>query len=316
VLAPGHFVPASIFNLYTGIRPNFRPASLRAKVLYLNLQVSKGAVIKSCTTHTIYNKELKTLKRKAKIFDIETTGLTAADEIICFTYGGVQYIQPEEGSEKNVLTELSEIVLKQDNHLLVTFFGGPKYGTALGFDIPTLRTRYLMNGVPELFPFHGHSHIDMSEVALKYFNTMVLQEPTLESLSAAQVVELTKECDLHSLKTKDANIQQLRNEETVLPIMVTEFIKKHVEPKAITKNSLDSIFKIYCPGADESLLNEKYSGREMPELFRRYKELNSTQCGEEILKHNRNCHTKIQFLYDCFIESGLVSALNIPTTRL
>lgn len=258
---------------------------------------------------------MKTLN-KAKIFDIETTGLTAADEIICYTYGSKQYIQTEEVSEKDVLIELSKTVEQQENHLLVTFFGGPKYGTAPGFDIPTLRTRYLMNGIPELFPFHRHSHLDMSEVALKYFNTMVLQEPTLESLSAAQVVELTKECDLHPLKTKDANIQQLRNEETVLPIMVTGFIKKHVEPKAVTKHSLDSIFKIYCPGADESLLNEKYSGADMPVLFEKYKRMGDKHCAYAILEHNRNCHTKIQFLYDCFIESGLVSSLGAPTTRL
>ena len=211
---------------------------------------------------------------------------------------------------------LSKIVARQENHLLVTFFGGPKYGTAPGFDIPTLRTRYLLNGIPELFPFHGQSHVDMSEVALKYFNTMVLQEPKLESLSAPQVVELTKECDLHPLKTKEANIRQLRNEETVLPIMVSEFIKKHVEPKAVTKHSLDNIFKIYCPDADESLLDEEYSGKDMPILFEKYKRMGDTHCADAILEHNQCCHIKIQFLYDRFIESGLVSTLSIPTTRL
>jgi len=259
---------------------------------------------------------LKTLTRKAEIFDIETTGLTAADEIICFTYDSKQCIQTEDVSEKDVLIELSQMVERQENHLLVTFFGGPKYGTAPGFDIPTLRTRYLINGISELYPFHRHYHVDMSEVALKFFNTMILQEPTLESLSAAQITELTKQCDLHPLKTKEANIKQLESEMAFYAIEIKDFIVKHVEPKAVTKNDLDSIFKIYCPGADDSLLNEKYSGSDMPKLFRRYKELNSTQCGEEILKHNRNCHTKIQFLYDCFIESGLVSSLGAPTTRL
>ena len=258
---------------------------------------------------------MKTLT-KAEILDIETTGLTTADEIICYTYDNKQYIQTEEVSEKDVLIELSKTVERQESHLLVTFFGGPKYGTAPGFDIPTLRTRYLINGIPEWFPFNGHSHVDMSEVALKYFNTMVLQEPTLENLSAPQVVELTKECDLHPLKTKDANIKQLRSEETVLPIMVNEFIKKHVEPKAVTKHSLDSIFKIYCPGADESLLNEEYSGSDMPGLFEKYKESKDPDELRKIMEHNRNCHTKIQFLYDCFIGSGLVNSISVPTTRL
>jgi hypothetical protein len=253
---------------------------------------------------------------KAEIFDIETTGLTAADEIVCYTYDGKQYIQAQDGSEKDVLIELSKTVERQENHLLVTFFGGPKYGTTPGFDLPTLRTRYLINGIPELFPFHGLRHVDMSEVALKFFNTMVLQKPTLELLSAPQIVELTKECDLHPLKTKEANIRQLRTEETVLPITVYEFIQKHVEPKAVTKHSLDNIFEIYCPGADESLLNEKYSGSDMPVLFEKFKRLGDVHCADAILEHNRNCHTKIQFLYDCFIESGLVSSLGVPTTRL
>jgi len=244
------------------------------------------------------------LTKRAKVFDLETTGLTASDQVICFTYDGKQYIQS------------SKIVAAQENHLIATFFGGPKYGTAPGFDIPTLRTRYLMNGIPEMFPFKGLTHVDMSEVALKYFNTMVLQEPTIEALSAAQVTELTKECDLPPLKTKDANIKQLRATEVVWMPTIQEFIKKHVEPKAVSKHSLDSIFKIYCPGADESLLNEKYSGSDMPVLFEKYKRLGDKHCVYEILKHNRNCHTKIEFLYDCFIGSDLVSTLNIPTTRL
>lgn len=254
---------------------------------------------------------------KAKIFDIETTGLTAHDEIVCFSYDGLQCIQSNEMSEKDVLIELSETVAERDNHMLVTFFGGPKYGTAPGFDIPTLRTRYLINGIPELYPFHGHNHVDMSEVALKYFNTMVLQEPTLEGLSAAQVTKLVKLCKMHPLKTKETNIKQLEDiDDPDTLANIDEFIKDHVKLKAVTKHSLDSIFKIYCPNADESLLNEKYSGSDMPELFRRYKELNSTQCGEMILEHNRNCHTKIKFLYDSFIGSGLVSSLGVPTTRL
>lgn len=260
-------------------------------------------------------KELKKLI-KAEIFDIETTGLAATDEIICFSYDGKQCIQTNEKSEMRVLMELSEIVRTQENHMLVTFFGSPKYGTTPGFDIPTLRTRYLMNGIPEMFPFKGMAHLDLSEVALKYFNTMILQEPTLESLSAAQVTELTKECDLHPLKTKDANIRQLKNETGNLDITIGDFIRSHVEPKAVTKHSLDSIFKIYCPGADESLLNEKYNGSDMPELFRRYKELGSSQCGEEILKHNRNCIAKTKHLFEMFVDSGLISTLSLPLTRL
>jgi len=273
-------------------------------------------VIRSCTTHTIYDKELKTLTTKAEIFDIETTGLTAADQVVCYTYDHKQCIQTEKNSEKDVLIELNRIVAKTENHMVVTFFGGPKYGTAPGFDIPTLRTRYLMNGIPELFPFSGLSHVDMSEVALKYFNTMILKEPVLENLLAPQIVELTKMCGMHPLKTKESGIKQLRDTGDLYELMINDFLHENIEPKTVTQNSLDSIFKIFCPGADESLLNEKYSGREMPILFEKYKRMGDKCCADAILQHNQNCHTKIQFLYDCFIESGLVNALSIPTTRL
>ena len=219
-------------------------------------------------------------------------------------------------SERDVLIELNKTVAERENHMLVTFFGGPKYGTTPGFDIPALRTRYLMNGIPEMFPFKGMTHLDLSEVAQRYFNTMVLQEPTLKSLSASQVVELTKECDLHPLKTKDANMQQLEKEGSFYVKEISNFINKHVEQKAVAKNSLDGIFKIYCSGADESLLNEKYSGSDVPMLFEKYKESNDAVWLQEILNHNKNCIAKTKALYDMFVGSELISTLSLPTTRL
>ena len=221
-------------------------------------------------------------------------------------------------SERDVLMELSKTVAEQENHMLVTFFGGPKYGTTPGFDIPALRTRYLMNGIPEMFPFKGMTHLDLSEVAQKYFNTMVLQEPTLELLSAAQITELIKIWELHPLKTKDANIRQLRSMEDNPDTLanIDKFIKDRVEPKAIEKHSLDSIFKIYYPGADESLLNEKYSGSDVPILFEKYKDTHDADRLCEILLHNKNCIAKTKALYDMFVGSELISTLSLPTTRL
>ena len=255
---------------------------------------------------------------KVNIFDIETTGFSASDEIVCFSYGGFQRIQTKKVSEKDLLLELSEIVRTLFDDPIVTFFGEPKYGTTQGFDIPVVRTRYLLNNIPEEYPFRGKQHIDLTEVTRKYFNKRVLQEPSVSLLSAAQVTELVQLCGLFPLKTKDANVQQLEKaaQGSTIQETINEFIKDHVELKSVDHNSLDKTFKLFCPSADPSLLNEEFDGKDMPMLFKRFKEDGNEKCLEEILLHNQNCIKKTTFLYNAFIGNGLLSPLSIPTSKL
>ena len=259
---------------------------------------------------------MKTLKKKTNILDIETTGLAGTDEIVCFIYNGIQEIQSKDISEKDLLLLLSGIVKDGTDDTIVTVFGEPKYGSVQGFDIPMIRTRYIMNDIVDYYPFSGFHHVDLLDVAKKYFNTKKMQEPRLELLSAAQITELTIECDLHPMKTMAANIKQLKNEETVLPIVIDTFIRENVELKATDDNSMDHMFKMFFPGADESLLDEEYSGKDMPMLFKKFKETGEQIWLTKILEHNMTCAYKTESLYKVMVESGLVNTLSIPTTRL
>lgn len=257
---------------------------------------------------------------KVHILDIETTGLAATDEIVCFIYNDQQYTQTESVSEKDLLTTLSQIVLAKDKinpestHQstgpVVTFFGEPKYGATQGFDIPMIRTRYLLNGIPELYPFTGMNHIDLLDIAKKYFNTKTIQKPSIEMLAAAQLSNLAVECGLYPLKTMAANIKQLK-EADIPKEVILNFISKNVELKVVEINTLDHIFELF-----HHKIHESTSGSDVPELFRMYKETGDAQYIKEIEIHNTFCNIKTKHLYECMIESGLVNQLSIPTSRL
>ena len=251
------------------------------------------------------------MKEKNNFFDIETTGLTAFDEIICFSYGGSQKIQTDMISEKDLLSELSMLVKTSPHGPVITFFGEPKYGTTQGFDMPMVRTRYIINDIADMYPFNGMKHIDLMEVAKKYFNTKRTQEPALELLSATQVVELTKQHGLFPLKTKEANIKQLRSE--LGTDAHEEFIRENIELKVVDDNSLDHIFKLFY---SEDVPDEEYSGTDMPMLFKLYKASGDERYLKYILEHNRCCISKTKFLHKMLIESELVNILMIPMSRL
>ena len=244
--------------------------------------------------------------------DIETEGLAATDEVLCIGYGGEQLIRTSEMSEEYLLLKLASLVSKMPMHTVATYFGGPKYGSTQGFDFPVLRTRYILNGIPEAYPFSEMNHIDMSEVTKKFFCTRTMQEPTLELLSAAQVKELTVDCALHPLTTKEANICQLRAEPSNLQDAIDNFILKNVTLKAVEHHSLDRTYKLFNPDA----IDEKYGGADMKMLYEMYLTTGESKWLDEISIHNNFCITKLEYLYKIFIKSKLVSSLSVPFSRL
>jgi len=244
--------------------------------------------------------------------DIETEGLAATDEVLCVGYGGEQLIRTSGMTEADILLKLSSLVSKMPMHTVATYFGGPKYGSTQGFDFPVLRTRYILNEIPDAYPFSGMNHIDMSEVTKKYFCTRTMQEPTLELLSAAQVKELIGDCALHPLTTKEANIRQLRAEPNDLKDIIDNFILKNVTLKAVEHHSLDSTYKLFNPDAIE----EKYGGKDMKMLYEMYLETGESKWLDEISIHNNFCITKLEYIYKIFIESKLISSLSVPQSRL
>lgn len=244
--------------------------------------------------------------------DIETEGLAATDEVLAFGYGGEQLVRTAEMTEEYLLLKLSALVSKMPMHSVATYFGGPKYGSTQGFDFPVLRTRYILNEIPEAYPFSGMNHIDMSEVTKKFFCTRTMQKPTLELLSAAQVKELTADCALHPLTTKEANIRQLKGEPNDIQDTIDKFILENVTLKAAEHHSLDSTYKLFNPDARD----EEYGGKDMKMLYEKYLVTGESQWLDEILIHNNFCITKLEYLYKIFIESELVSSLSIPFSRL
>lgn len=249
---------------------------------------------------------------KANILDIETTGLAATDEIVCIVYNNEQFAQSKTKTERDILLLLKNAVLEgSEDGPVVTFFGEPKYGSTQGFDMPMLRTKYLLNGISDKYPFSGKNHIDLLDVARKYFNTKTMQEPNINQLSAAQLTELTIECGLHPMKTMAANTKQIQKEE-LPPEMIRHFVSKKVEQKAVEKNTLDHVFGLFC----EDPIKEDHSGSDVPMLFKKYKETGEMQYMDEIVLHNSFCNEKTKYLFKVMILSGLVNPRNIPITHL
>ena len=251
-------------------------------------------------------------------FDIETTGLAATDMITCFSYGGIQCTQTGDISEKDLLLKLSEFVHLCLNRPVVTFFGELKYGSSQAFDMPMVRTRYLMNGIGDAYPFKGMSHIDLSEIIKKYFNTSTLQEPAPGLLSASQVVDLMNHCGMFPLKTKEANLRYLEKEMVNPSIRSTadEFVKKNVKLKVVEHNSMDNAFGLFFPNADERLLNEEFAGPDMPGLFESYLETHNDDYLDKIMVHNKCCIEKTAMLFKALVSSGMVNPLSIPKSLL
>lgn len=252
------------------------------------------------------------------VFDIETTGLTGSNQVVCFTYGGIQKSQSKNVDEHDLLSELGTMVSELPKGLVVTFNGQPRYGPHMGFDLPLIRTRYLVNNIPEEFPFSSMEHLDLIDLLGKYYTTQRLLDPEISHLTAPEVTQLVHLCDMHPLKTKEANIKQLSDPilHADLQTKIKEFVTAHTKPKYSPGRSLDSAFKLFCPNADEELLNEEISGEDVPQLFDEWKKSGNDSKMMDILNHNKNCGIKTKMLYDVLVKSQLVSVLNIPTTRL
>ena len=279
--------------------------------------------------HSYYLKEGEKLITNNNYFDIETTGLAANDEIICFSYGGLSRVQSRQSSEKDLLLELSRIVCDNpDNQHIVTFFGEPKYGATQGFDMPMVRTRYILNDIADQYPFKGMIHTDVLEVVKKCFNTKTLQEPKAELLSASQVVDLVNLCAMYPLKTKEANLRQIEKamadsvvgnadgSTTTVYKIVDEFVKANATLKVVENNSLDHVFRLFFPYAEEHILNEEFDGEDMPRLFKEYNESGNEEYLHAIVNHNNNCTYKLMLVYNVCVGSGMVNSLQIPQTRL
>ena len=226
--------------------------------------------------------------------DIETSGLAATDQLLSFTFGTgsefgtEQRIQSVLGTtERNVLEMLSSMVKGENNTTLITFNGQPKYGSMLGFDIPFLRTRYIVNKIPELYPFTGMQHIDVMELA-KTLNTRTYTAPVPDDLSADQTTQLINVLGLHPAKTKKGNVTQLESiDDPKLVAEMNNYLNKYVESKPKEHNSLDSIYQLlFEEESKEEDVEDDMTGKDVPLIWAQYQEDNNEQHLVRILNHN------------------------------
>ncbi|MCK5334173.1 MAG: hypothetical protein KAJ24_06665 [Candidatus Aenigmarchaeota archaeon] len=246
-------------------------------------------------------------------FDIETTGLAADDEVICFSYAGVQIIQDNDNDEKDILLILSSLVLDPPAIApVVTYFGEPKYGHSQGFDMPMIRTRYLANGIGGEYPFAGLHHTDVSELVKKYFNTKSVQEPDIAQLSASQVTDMMIQFSMLPAKTKEANMRQLKS--SLGENEINEYVIKNVaERKVVEHNSLDTAYNLLVHDPTK-LGKDEFEGHDMPRLFNEYKKTGEPRYLGEIKNHNAHCVLKLRRVFE--VCTSMLSPLNINQTRL
>jgi len=171
-------------------------------------------------------------------FDIETTGLLAGDKVVsyCLLEGGGDTASAYGADEKEILEQLSVDVKQVAGWILVTYNGENWHG---GFDVPFLRTRYLLNGMMDLYPFRGMWHIDLLPIVQKRFNTTVSENPRLEDLSAAELRELGK-----PKLTKAENIKWIRDNDPTME-KVQKFMVENDKWKIVSRNGLKYVSGLF-----------------------------------------------------------------------
>lgn len=196
-------------------------------------------------------------------FDIETTGFKAGDEdfvttVVLYNEGeyhiwlntdgdtdvdvdSVRESVIEESGLENVVLYVcdSEGVLLRnvgdylDSHTgdntVLTAFNGETYRGDTDFDVPFLRTRCLMNGVPWIFD--GYWFTDSYEVfsKLNRFDTTVPAEPSLESMKKTDVQDFVDDrgFDINYDKMlKDDIARAINNSEAVTPEMIESWAEQ------------------------------------------------------------------------------------------
>jgi len=220
------------------------------------------------------------------VLDIETTGLTATSQLVCFTLGHQQVMREPGESEQFILKFLSEAINQCKDNLLVTFAGAPKFGSFKGLDIPFLKNRYIQNDMIDRYPFVGMDHLDVSDMAVKHLITATEENPKIDDLTADLVIRLMHIVNMVPTKTKKTNVGML--EEITDPEMldkIKSFMSVHGESKLRDHNSLDSICLNVFNNFGQDL-TDHIVGADVPQIWKQYCKTNDDGCKAQILNHN------------------------------
>ena len=195
-------------------------------------------------------------------FDIETTGLSVDDRIVsyCLLEGNHSVGMCCECSEEEMLEQLSvDVENALSGKILVTFNGENWSG---GFDIPFLRTRYVINDMVDIYPFSGIKHVDLMPIFQKKFNTAKVKDASLEDLSAAQCKELVQMCSIRPFTTKAENVKMLGAVDYNHVGIVKEYLMANTETKIVNKYGLKHCYHLLFGG------EVGMTGEDVPELWK------------------------------------------------
>ena len=231
-------------------------------------------------------------------FDLETTGLTANDEVISialYEHGIENHCddaisQDNNTSEEQLLRALCvSINAMEKDVLLVTFNGNNWKG---GFDFPLLRTRMHKHGIS--WPFSGMMHVDIYPVIEKRWNTAAAYWQTLDQLLVDELKTMMSVFDINApAKVKQNYIDIIRG--NVDQEQIDRYIQDNFESKVRDINNLKGAYQIIT-GKDPGSMD----GLESVKLWTQYKETGDISLLERIREYNiEDCRKTLELYEIC-----------------
>ena len=219
---------------------------------------------------------------KYTVFDLETMGLKpVTDEIISFVVGEHGQIQNEERTEIDLLKGFSEHIrsLPTDT-ILLTYMGGRTYSPGkMAFDLPVLRTKYVMNNLTHLWPLKGRRHIDVFPLIKNGFILDFEDVGVISDMDTPGVNKMAKAMNIRPESTKGATMKSI--EELVPEIQINQYLKE----KGIMKNKTHDGLKDACLYLMK-IKDDGMRGKEVPGLFTKWKETKDPDILDKILTYN------------------------------
>lgn len=226
--------------------------------------------------------------------DLETTGFEPIDkQILSFVAGEYSAIQDESRDELFVLNTFVDSMKNYNKNTttILTYNGGTRYKR--GFDLPWLRTKLLMNGLP--WALSGYNHIDMFPIIQKMFILDFNDYKLLKDLNVDELKKMIKHFGSTPGKNKDEHVKIIK--EFVSEDDINKYLKEHVDKKVKTHDGLKDaclhLLKIKDFGVD---------GKKVPGMFQTWKETGDDEILKLIIDYNKDDCDKTLALFEATRE--------------
>lgn len=234
--------------------------------------------------------------------DFETTGLEPIDhELLSFVAGEYSVIQGKGRDELFVLETFADSMKNYNRNTttILTYNGGTRYKR--GFDLPWLRTKSVINGIP--WALSGYNHIDLFPLITNMFNLDFNDYKLLKDLDVDELKKMIKHFGCTPGKKKDEHVSIIR--EFVSEDDIGKYLKEHVDKKVKPHNGLKDaclhLLKIEDFGVD---------GKMVPGIFQKWKETGDDSILKTILEYNKDDCDKTMALFEIvreYVNAGDIS---------